>query len=96
MAGPISYFLASFTWNYSLGMTWLVVPLYAYSKGFSGAELGMLFSLPSIAQLVLNLVGGAYVDRFGGKRMVLVSCFLMAAGALAMPHAEAFWALFAA
>lgn len=96
---PVShlpFFLASFTWNYGLGMTWLVVPLYAYFKGLSGAEIGVLFSLPSIAQLAINLIGGAYVDRLGGKRIMLASSFLLAAGAAAMPFARDFWTLFGA
>lgn len=94
MALHLPYFLASFTWNYGLGMTWLVVPLYAYSKGLSGAEIGILFSAPSIAQLAINLIGGAYVDRFGGKRIMLASSVLLAAGAAAMPFAQGFWSLF--
>ncbi len=94
MPSHLPYFLASFTWNYGLGMTWLVVPLYAYSKGLSGAEIGILFSLPSVAQLAINLVGGAYVDRFGGRRIMLASSVLLAAGAAAMPFAQGFWSLF--
>jgi len=96
MVSHLPYFLASFTWNYGLGMTWLVVPLYAYSKGLSGAEIGLLFSLPSIAQLVINLVGGAYVDRFGGRRIMQASSVLLAAGAAAMPFATDFGTLFGA
>ena len=94
MPRHLPYFLASFTWNYGLGMTWLVVPLYAYSKGLSGAEIGILFSAPSIAQLAINLIGGAYVDRFGGRRIMLASSFLLAAGAAAMPYTDGFWPLF--
>jgi MFS family permease len=91
-----SFFLASFTWNYALGMTWLAVPLWAASKGLSGAELGILFSLPAVLQLAINLLGGAYVDRVGGRRIMLASCVLMAAGAAAMPFAWSFGSLFAA
>ncbi len=90
------FFLASFTWNFGLGMTWLAVPLYGHAAGLSGAELGVLFSLPAVLQLAINLVGGAYVDRMGGKRVMIASCALMAAGALAMPHAHSFGSLFAA
>lgn len=96
MPAHLPYFFASFTWNYGLGMTWLVVPLYAYSKGLSGAEIGILFSAPSIAQLAINLIGGAYVDRFGGRRIMLASSVLLAAGAAAMPFAQGFWPLFLA
>jgi MFS family permease len=90
------FFLASFTWNFALGMTWLAVPLYAASKGLSGVELGVLFSLPAVLQLAINLLGGAYVDRVGGRRIMLASCALMAAGAAAMSFAWDFASLFAA
>jgi len=96
MARHLPYFLASFTWNYGLGMTWLAVPLFAHAQGLSGAELGILFSIPSIAQLAINLVGGAYVDRVGGKRIMLASSVLLAAGAAAMPFAWNFASIFAA
>lgn len=99
MAPPMShlpYFLASFTWNYGLGMTWLVVPLYAHAQGLSGSDLGILFSAPAIAQLAINLVGGAYVDRVGGRRIMLASSVLLAAGAAAMPFASNFATLFGA
>jgi len=94
MARHLPYFLASFTWNYGLGMTWLVVPLFAHAKGLSGEELGILFSIPSIAQLAINLVGGAYVDRVGGKRIMLASSTLLAAGAAAMSFAWDFGSIF--
>jgi MFS family permease len=84
----LPFFLASFAWNYALGMTWLVVPLFAHAKGLSGAELGILFSLPAVAQLAITLVGGAYVDRVGGRRIMLASS--------AMPFAWDFRTLFAA
>jgi len=90
------FFAASFTWNYALGMTWLVVPLYGHAMGLSGAELGILFSLPAVLQLVITLVGGAYVDRVGGRRIMLASAALLAAGAAAMPFARDFWTLFGA
>jgi MFS transporter, DHA1 family, multidrug resistance protein len=92
----LPYFLASFAWNYALGMTWLVVPLYAYSKGFPAVQLGVLFSVPSIAQLAINLVGGAYVDRVGGKRIMLASSAMLCAGAAIMPFTSEFWAVFGA
>jgi len=90
------FFAASFVWNFGLGMTWLAVPLFGHAKGLSGAELGVLFSLPAVLQLLINLVGGAYVDRMGGRRVMLASCVLMAAGAAAMAFARDFASLFAA
>ena len=54
-------------------MTWLAVPLYAQAQGLSNAEIGVLFAAPVLAQAPLNLVGGAYTDRIGGRRIMLGS-----------------------
>ena len=76
-------------------MTWLVVPLYAASQGLSNAQIGILFSLPVLAQAILNLVGGAYTDLIGGRRIMLSSCWVVAAAALWFTVAEGFWMLIA-
>ncbi len=92
----LPFFLCSFTWNYGLGMTWLVVPLYAHDQGLSPAEIGTLFSAPVIAQIVITVVGGAYVDRFGGKRVVIASSLLMAVASVQFLFAQGYWELMAA
>ena len=92
---PLPFFLASFVWNYGLGMTYVVVPLYAYSQGLSGTEIGTLFSIPVFGQVTVNLVGGAYTDRVGGRVIMLVSAWLMASAALEFIFASGFWMLFA-
>ena len=76
-------------------MTWLAVPLYAHDLGLSGAQIGLLFSLPVVFQIVVNLVGGAYVDRFGGRNIMLASSLLFALAAAVLQAAEGFWMLFA-
>ena len=89
----LPFFLASFTWNYGLGMTYVVVPLYAHHLGLSGAQIGTLFSTPVLIQMAVNLAGGAYADRVGGRRMMLVSSLLMALAALGFLAAQGFWIL---
>ena len=89
------FFLASLAWNFGLGMTWLAVPLYAYSQGMSNAEIGILFALPVLAQAPLNLAGGAYTDRIGGRRILLGSCAATIAAGLWFMFAEGFWMLLA-
>jgi predicted MFS family arabinose efflux permease len=89
------FFLASLAWNFGLGMTWLAVPLYAYSQGLSNAEIGILFALPVVAQAPLNLVGGAYTDRIGGRRILLGSCIATFAAGLWFMVAQGFWMLLA-
>ena len=91
----LSYFLASFAWNYGLGMTWLVVPLYSHAQGLNAAQIGVLFALPVVVQIAVNLVGGAYVDRFGGRRIMLASSLLFALAAAVLHAADGFWTLFA-
>lgn len=94
--GHLPFFLAAFSWNYSLGMSWLVIPLYAHHQGLSPAEIGTLFSLPVVAQIAINFLGGAYVDRFGGRRIMTVSCLIQSAAAFAFLASTGFWALLAA
>jgi DHA1 family multidrug resistance protein-like MFS transporter len=91
----VSFFLASLVWNLGLGMTWLVVPLYAANQGLSNSQIGVLFALPVLAQAGLNLVGGAYSDRVGGRRIMLSSCWVMAIAALWFMVAQGFWMLLA-
>jgi MFS family permease len=87
------FFLASLVWNFGLGMSWLAIPLYAHSQGLSNAEIGALFAAPVFAQVPLNLAGGAYTDRIGGRRIMLGSCWATAAAGVCFMVAEGFWLL---
>ena len=90
-----AFFLAALAFNLGLGMTWLAVPLYAYSQGLSNAEIGILFAVPVFAQAPLNLVGGAYTDRIGGRRILLGSSIATIAAGLWFTVAHGFWMLLA-
>ena len=74
-------------------MTWLALPLYAKAQGLSNAQIGLLIALPVLAQMPLNLAGGAYADRIGGRRIMLGSCCVMTAAALWLMFAQGFWML---
>ena len=76
-------------------MTWLAVPLYAHAQGLSNAEIGLLFAVPVFAQAPLNLVGGAYTDRIGGRRIMLGSCCVVVIVGLWFLFAHGFWLLLA-
>src|SRR5207237_9173414 len=71
-------------------MTWLAVPLYAHSQGLSNAEIGALFAAPVLAQAPLNLLGGAYTDRIGGRRLMRGSCSAQRVAALWPAFAQGF------
>lgn len=90
-----AFFLAALAFNLGLGMTWLAVPLYAYSQGLSNAQIGILFAVPVFAQAPLNLVGGAYTDRIGGRRILLGSSMATIAAGLWFTVAHGFWMLLA-
>jgi MFS family permease len=87
------FFSLSLAWNFGLGMTWLAVPLYAYSQGLSNAEIGACSPPPVLAQAPLNLVGGAYTDRIGGRRIMLGSCWATVARGTWFIFAQGFWML---
>ena len=87
------FFVASLAWNFGLGMTWLAVPLYAYSQNLSNAQIGALFAAPVLAQAPLNLAGGAYTDRIGGRRIMLASCWATVAAGVWLIFAQGFWML---
>src|SRR5437868_8472370 len=74
-------------------MTWLAVPLYAAAQGLSNAQIGLLIAVPVIAQMPLNLMGGAYTDRIGGRRIMLGSCCAMAAASIWLMFSSGFWML---
>src|SRR5438067_7564341 len=76
-------------------MTWLAVPLYAHAQGMSNAQIGALFAAPVLAQAPLNLVGGAYTDHIGGRRIMLGSCFVVMAAGVWFVFAQGFWMLMA-
>lgn len=46
------------------------------------SQIGLLRALPVVLQLVLILLGGAFVDRQGGEAVGLAGCLLLAAAAL--------------
>ena len=62
----------------------------------------ILFSLgltaiaqPVLAQAPLNLLGGAYTDRIGGRRIMLGSCLISVAAGLWFVGTAGFWMLLA-
>ena len=82
IAALAPFFLSSFAWNFALGSTYILVPLYALSLGMTGVQIGALVALPVVLQIILNLVGGAFSDRLGGKNLAMASCVMTVLAAL--------------
>lgn len=81
-AAVAPFFLSSFAWNVALGMTFILVPLYARSLGMPGVQIGILIALPVVLHIAFTLAGGAFTDRLGGKNMSLAACALTGIAAL--------------
>jgi len=82
LTSTLAFYLSGFAWNFGLGMTYVLVPLYARSLGFSGVAIGALVSLPVLVQIWLSLVAGAYTDRLGGQRLAVGSSLAMTAAGI--------------
>ena len=89
----LPFFLSSFAWNFALGMTFPLVPLYAHQLGMSGVGIGTLVALPVVVQISFNLIGGAYTDQVGGRSLMLASFVLTAGAGSAFFFAAGFWLL---
>jgi len=89
----LPFFLSSFSWNFALGMTYPLVPLYAHQLGMSGVGIGTLVALPVIVQISFNLIGGAYTDQVGGRSLMLASFVLTAGAGSVFFFAGGFWLL---
>lgn len=59
-----------------------VADLLQQQRGFSDTQIGMLNAIYSLPNIVLVLVGGLLVDRWGAGRMLLASGAVCLAGAL--------------
>ncbi|NCT83363.1 MAG: major facilitator superfamily domain-containing protein 1 [Comamonadaceae bacterium] len=59
-----------------------VADLLQRQRGFTDTQVGLLNAIYSLPNVVLILVGGVLVDRFGAARMTLVTAGICLAGAL--------------
>jgi predicted MFS family arabinose efflux permease len=84
------FFASTFVWNLALGMSHVLIPLYAYHLGYSGVAIGTLVSAPVVAQLAFNLVGGVWTDRIGGKRLALASSAMLGVSGIVYASASSF------
>ena len=63
-------------WCTCIGMSHVLIPLYAIHMGFSILKIASVVSLPVVATLGIRFMGGALSDRFG-ERFVLHTCYLL-------------------
>ncbi len=71
----------------------VIVPLYVYTMNPSPLLFGLMFSVPHVLPLVLSIHGGALMDRFGARQVMLACTTLGAVVPLLYPVASSIWAL---
>ena len=67
-----------------------VADLLERQRGFSNTQIGLLNAIYNLPNIVLLLVGGMLVDRFGAARMLTWTAAICFAGALLTAYAPAF------
>lgn len=67
-----------------------VADLLQRQRGFSDTQIGMLNAIYSLPNVILVLVGGVLVDRFGAARMMLTTTAICLAGAALTAFSPAF------
>jgi MFS family permease len=91
-----TFMLACVTWNFALGMTYILIPLYAHELGMSGLTIGSLVAIPMGLQIILNLFGGSWTDRIGGKRIAVFAAVAGVAAGLVFAVSSSFAGLLGA
>jgi DHA1 family multidrug resistance protein-like MFS transporter len=61
----------SFVFTLSIGLSYVIIPLYAHELGLSGLSIGSLFTIPMIIQIITRFIGGPITDRFGAKKVLI-------------------------
>lgn len=67
-----------------------VAELLERERGFSDSQIGILNAIYSLPNIVLVLLGGILVDRFGSARMLVWTAAICLAGALLTAYSPAF------
>jgi MFS family permease len=66
--------------NLNDGMAWGIFPLYFAAAGMHLEKIGMLAALYPAVWAVMQLLTGAWSDRFGRKRLIVWGMWVQAAG----------------
>src|SRR5574341_888608 len=85
-----AFYASAFLWNNCMGMLQVLMPLYAFSLGFSLLKISSLIALPALAEVAVRFLGSALSDRFGERRILQVCYVLMALAGALLLAAESF------
>lgn len=71
----------------------LIVPLWAVMLDVSPKQIGILVASGSVLTFILAIHGGALIDRFGARRVMMACAIATGAIALLYPFIPWFWAM---
>ena len=63
--------------TFAYGMLAVIFALFLSARGFSNAEIGLVFTATLVGDGALSLVVGTVADRFGRRRVLVASCVLL-------------------
>ena len=63
--------------TFAYGLLAVILALFLSARGFSDAEIGLVFTLTLVGDAVLSLGVGVIADRYGRRRVLVASCLLV-------------------
>ncbi len=84
---------AAFSYQLTLGLIQVLVPLYALHLGYDLTLLGVIVASQAVFGLLLRLFAGAIADQFGERWVLWASFVTMVAGMVLFVVSGVFWML---
>ena len=84
---------AAFSYQITLGLIQVLVPLYALHLGYDLTTLGVIVASQAVFGLMLRLFAGAIADQFGERWVLWASFVTMVAGMVFFIASGYFWML---
>ena len=84
---------AAFSYQLTLGLIQVLVPLYALHLGYDLTLLGVIVASQAVFGLMLRLFAGAIADQFGERWVLWASFVTMVAGMVLFVVSGVFWML---
>ncbi|MDE2836682.1 MAG: MFS transporter [Chloroflexota bacterium] len=84
---------AAFSYQLTLGLITVLVPLYALHLGYDLTLLGVIVASQAVFGLMLRLFAGAIADQFGERWVLWVSFVTMVTGMVLFVVSGVFWML---
>lgn len=86
-------YTAAFSYQLTLGLIQVLVPLYALHLGYDLTLLGVIVASQAVFGLMLRLFAGAIADQFGERWVLWASFVTMVAGMVLFVLSGVFWML---